>query len=396
MSDPVFPSDQAADAAARHEPSPPPTPKAPPPPLMGRASRPSAVRIRKPVVQGAVMIAALLVSGSLAWAFIVQPKLTSQARDAANQVRPDAPRSDVRPSERVTAQPASYDRLPPPRGLRAEDAGAPRIDAPSSEAPASTVARAAHPGAPSAPAPSALAAASGLFFPDGGAARPPSAAAAAPTASATVGPSAATRDHGAIYSPHGLIAPVSPYELKAGTVIPGALLTAVDTGRAGPVLAIVTQNVFDSISGRHLVIPQGARLLGRYEGDSAYGDRRAFLVWDRMILPNGKSLLLTQEQGVDAQGAVGVRGQVDRRLGSLGVASLFAGAISTIGELARGRADDRSVVASAGNAASIEAAQVGGRLIDRELAVRPSIRVEAGAPVSVMITRDLILEPYIR
>ncbi|QYC09329.1 TrbI/VirB10 family protein [Brevundimonas nasdae] len=342
------------------------------------------------------MIAALLVSGSLAWAFIIQPKLTSQARDAANEIRPDAPRGGVRPSERVTDQPATYDRLPPPRVFGARDEGRSQIDASPSDPAISPVAHTANSGAPAAPRPGALAAASGLFFPEGGAARPPSAPAAAAAALATVGPSATARDYGTIYSPHELIAPVSPYELKAGAIVPGALLTAVDTGRAGPVLATVTQNIFDSISGRHLVIPQGTRLLGRYEGDSAYGDRRAFLVWDRMILPNGKSLLLAQEQGVDAQGAVGVRGQVDRRLGSLGIASLFAGAISTIGELARGRSDDRSVVASAGDAASIEAAQVGGRLIDRELAVRPSIRVEAGTPVSVMITRDLILEPYIR
>ena len=129
---------------------------------------------------------------------------------------------------------------------------------------------------------------------------------------------------------------------------------------------------------------------------SAHGDRRAFLVWDRLILPNGKSLILSEEPGVDAQGAIGVRGEVDRRLLPLGVATLFAGAITTLGELARGGSEDRSFAASAGSAASIEAAQVGGRLVDRELGVQPSIRVRAGAPVRVMITRDLILEPYRR
>lgn len=98
----------------------------------------------------------------------------------------------------------------------------------------------------------------------------------------------------------------------------------------------------------------------------------------------------------DAQGAVGVRGEVDRRLLPLGVATLFAGAITTLGELARGGSEDRSFAASAGSAASIEASQVGGRLVDRELGVQPSIRVRAGAPVRVMITRDLILEPYRR
>jgi type IV secretion system protein VirB10 len=156
----------------------------------------------------------------------------------------------------------------------------------------------------------------------------------------------------------------------------------------------VTQNVFDSISGRHLLVPQGARLIGRHEGESQYGDRRAFLTWDRLILPNGKSLLLTKEPGVDAQGAVGVQGRVDRRLGSLAIATLFAGAITTLGEIARDDEDDSGFWGDAGDAAAIQAAQVGGRLIDRELEVRPSIRLRAGAPVRVMITRDLILEPY--
>lgn len=364
-----------------------PAAKAPPPPLMGRAPRPGAVRIRKPVVQGAVIAAALLVSGSLAWAFVVQPELTDRARAEQGESELEA-RGAVRPSDRVTDQPASYDRLgsspealPPPRG--AETPPPPRD-------PSEPPVRVPSPGYAAARGPSAAqqAAASGLFFQ--GAERPGPGAAPIPETAAD--PS--MRDYGAIYSPHGLLDPVSPYELKAGAVIPGALLTGVDTARPGPVVATVTQNVFDTITGRHLLVPQGARLIGRHEGESAHGDRRAFLVWDRMILPNGKSVILSEAPGVDAQGAVGVRGDVNRRLWPMGVATLFAGAITTLGELARGRSDERSFIGSAGDAASIEAAQVGGRLIDRELEVRPSIRLRAGAPVRVMITRDLILEPY--
>ncbi len=201
---------------------------------------------------------------------------------------------------------------------------------------------------------------------------------------------------GATYNGHVLTAPLSPYELKAGAIIPAVLLTGVDTSRAGPVVATVSQNVFDSVSGRHLVLPQGTRLIGRHEGESAYGDRRAFLAWDRLILPNGKSLVLTEEPGVDAQGAVGVRGSVDRRLLPLFVGTLFAGAITTLGQIARD-GDDRSsggLLGDAGDAAAIEGSQVGGRLVDRELQVRPSIRLRPGASVRVMITRDLILEPY--
>lgn len=372
------------------------TPKALAPPLMGRAPRPGAVRIRKPVVQGAVMVAALLVSGSLAWAFVVQPQMTRQARDAAAADGAGEARGSVRPSERVTDQPASYDRLTPAdaapsvlperRGAKPEDKPPAALTAPA-RVPAPSYAA-----APRGPRPAEQAAASGLFFAG------PSRGAAAPAEGgrSDAPPSPAMRDYAAIYSPHGLLAPVSPYELKAGAIIPGVLLTAVDTARPGPVVATVSQNVFDSITGRHLVVPQGTRLIGRHEGESAHGDRRAFLVWDRLILPNGKSLILSEEPGVDAQGAVGVRGEVDRRLLPLGVATLFAGAITTLGELARGGSEDRSFAASAGSAASIEASQVGGRLVDRELGVQPSIRVRAGAPVRVMITRDLILEPYRR
>jgi type IV secretion system protein VirB10 len=370
---------------------------------MARAPRPGAVRIRKPVVQAVVAAAALLVSGSLVWAFIIEPDLRADARDRAREDRPDEGRGSVRPSERVTGQPASYDRLdtdlPPSRlaGDRpppdpAVAAAAPVSQAAPVPAPAPS---AASPGAQGGPSPARQAAASGLFFPgqEGPApASPRPTAPAGPTG--PQGPSQADRDLAEVYSPHGLVPPRSPYELKAGALLPGVLLTAVDTARPGPVIATVSQNVFDTVTGRHLVVPQGSRLIGRHEGESVHGDRRAFLVWDRLILPNGASLLLAEAPGVDDEGAVGVQGRTERRLGALGIASLFAGAITTLGELARGGADDRSFIASAGDAASIEAAQVGGRLIDRELTVRPSIRVRAGAPVRVMITRDLILEPY--
>lgn len=375
-------------------PATPPLSKAPPPPLMGRAARPKAVRIRKPVVQAMVAGAALLLSGSLAWPFIIQPDLKAKARDAAEADQLEETRGGVRPSDRVTEQPASYDRLPAGGlpGPRRPGEGATTDPAVASPAPI-PAARYGPPMAaqPRGPGPAQQAAASGLFFEAGD--RPAVSAGQAASLSAQ---DPASRDYSAIYSPHGLVAPVSPYELKAGAIVPGVLLTAVDTSRPGPVVATVTQNVFDSITGRHLVVPQGTRLIGRHEGESAHGDRRAFLVWDRMILPNGKSLILTEEPAVDGQGAVGVQGRTQRRLWSLGVASLFAGAITTLGELARGHSDDRSVIASAGDAASIEASQVGGRLIDRELGVRPSIQVRAGSPVRVMITRDLILEPYNR
>jgi len=372
-----------------------PLPKEPAPGLSLRAPRPPVIRLRRSVVQVMVMGGVVLVGGSLAWAFVIQPELRANARERVAEKRPDAGRGVVRPTEVVTRQPSSYDRLPEPRSGVAPEAA----DPPSAATPASVYpAQAYRP----PPAPRSMAAAgadqaarSGLFFDAASGVRvsPEPTAPAAPGAGEG---SAVTGRRGGAYNENALVAPLSPFELKAGAVIPAALLTGVDTARAGAVVAMVTQNVFDTVSGRHLLIPQGTRLIGRHEGESAYGDRRAFLVWDRLILPNGKSLILDGEPGVDAQGAVGVRGQVDRRLFPLLVGTLFAGAITTLGQIARGEGgrDSGGWLGDAGDAAAIEGSQVGGRLVDRELEVRPSIRLRPGASVRVMITRDLILEPY--
>lgn len=388
-------------------------PKQPAPTLDARAPRPPAVRLRRSAVAAVVMGASALLAGSLAWAFVIQPERRAEARNRPPEARETQP-GLVRAGEVITDQPASYDRLTPPedrlpepRLLGAEPTEAADADPlaetgpvvaarPTRVAEPAYVRPAAYDGPPRpspqlSPARAAArqAAGSGLFF--------AAAAAADPRPARTpAGPEVTLRrDYASVYGGHALLPPLSPWELKAGAFIPAALVTAVDTSRPGPVVASVTQNVFDTVSGGTLLVPQGARLIGRHGGDSRYGDRRAFLVWDRLILPNGNSLILTEEAGVDAQGAVGVRGRADRRLLQLGIATLFAGAVTTLGELARnGDDDDRSLLGSAGDAASIEAAQVGGRLIDRELEVRPSIRVRAGAPVRVLLTRDLILEPY--
>lgn len=363
-----------------------PAPKAPPPTLPLRAASPRAIRLRRGLVQVAVVGASALLAGALAWAFVVQPQLREAARERAGASETSDPAGPVRPAEQVSGQPASYDHLPPPRTLQApasQTAAAP-ASRPRTR-PARSVSRAAA-------SPETLAAASDLFFAD---ARP-SAASPAADASVDAGSSAATRaDIGAAYNGHPLTAPLSPYEIKAGALIPAVLLNAVDTARAGPVVAIVSAPVYDTVTGRDLLVPQGARLIGRCDGQSAYGERRAFITWDRLILPNGKSLMLTGEPGVDAEGAAGVRGKVDRRLGPLAVATLFAGAITTLGQAARDH-DGRGggLLGDAGDAAAIEGAQVGGRLIGRELDVRPSIRLRPGARVRVLVTRDLVLEPY--
>lgn len=364
--------------------------KAPAPGLDARAPRPRAVRLRGGAVKAAAGLGALLVAGALAWAFVVQPELRSAAQARSAEGGEETANRVVRPAEIVTGQPDRYDRLPEPRtggdssAAEGEVAGRPATEAGAYTSRPVRVA--------SGPGPRELASRSGLFFE-----APPSPRVAPPSPSPLrpgndISPAALPPG----YSEHRLHAPVSPYELKAGTTIPAAMVTAVDTSRAGPVVGMVVEDVYDSVSGEHLLVPRGSRLVGKTEGRGAYGDRRAFLTWERLILPNGKSIVLTEAPGVDGEGAVGVKGQVDRRLVPLLTGTLFAGAITSLGQMARDDAGQGSSgwLGGAGDAAAIQGAQVGGRLVDRELEVRPTIRLPAGVRVGVMITRDMVLEPY--
>jgi type IV secretion system protein VirB10 len=372
-----------------------------PPPLKGgllsRAARPQPTRIRSGAVKLVAGAAAIVLTAAFGYAFILAPELKVQARELARQNGREAPRAgDTRPIESITEQPSSYDRLKAPAEAPAEtnvEMTGSALDEPPPAYPATAYARTA----PSSrlasrtgPSSAALAAGSSLFFEAAGG--PEKTPRAIPTGVTGL---ALKSNYAEVYGSHALLDPLSPNELKAGTMIPAALQTALDTGRPGPVLATVTAPVFDTVTGTILLLPQGTKLLGRQGGDSRYGEKRAYLIWTRLILPNGKSLTLEDEQATDPGGATGLPGRVDRRLLQLGGAVLAGAAVTTLGELARDRDDDDGGFwPGAGAAASIEASQVGARLIDRELSVKPTIRVRAGSPVRVLLTRDLILEPY--
>ena len=190
-----------------------------------------------------------------------------------------------------------------------------------------------------------------------------------------------------------LAPPRSRYELLAGAVIPAALQTELNSDLPGRVIAQVTAPVFDSVTGRHLLIPQGARLIGAYDSATAYGDRRLLLAWNRLILPNGWSINLQGMEGADASGAAGVRDRTDNHLDRLTGAIALSAIISVVANEAEDD-DQQSLTRSIGDAAAQEAARTGGRIVDRELSVRPTLRVRAGAPVRVLVTRDIVLRPY--
>lgn len=189
--------------------------------------------------------------------------------------------------------------------------------------------------------------------------------------------------------------PRSPYAIQAGSTITAALVTALNSDQPGRVVAQVTADVYDSVTGDHLLVPQGARLLGAYDAATSHGDQRLLIVWNRLVMPNGWSIAFRGMPGTDAAGAAGVRDSVDAHLGRIAVASLLSGALSVAANEAEDD-DANRLTESVGNAAAQEAARVGGRIVDRELGVRPTLRIRAGAPVRVLVSQDIVLRPYRR
>jgi type IV secretion system protein VirB10 len=193
-----------------------------------------------------------------------------------------------------------------------------------------------------------------------------------------------------------LTPPGSRYEIKAGDVIPAALVTALNSDLPGRIIAQVTAPVYDTVTGQHLLIPQGSRLIGTYANGTRYGDRRLLLVWNRLILPNGWSINLQEMNATDPGGASGLTDRTDNHLGRLGIAIGLSAIISVIANEAEDDDENNtSLSQSVGDAAAQQAAQTGARIVDRELEVRPTLRVRAGAPVRVLVTRDIELRPYL-
>ena len=194
-------------------------------------------------------------------------------------------------------------------------------------------------------------------------------------------------------SPDRLAEPASPYVVQAGSVIPAALLTGIRSDLPGLVTAQVTSHVYDSPTGSHLLIPQGSRLIGQYDSQIAFGQSRVLLVWNRLILPDGKSIVLERQVGADAQGFSGLEDEVDYHWGQL----FRAAALSTLLGVATsiGRTENESDIARAiRESAQGNAADIGQQIVSRQLNVQPTITIRQGFPLRVIVNRDLVMEPY--
>ena len=154
----------------------------------------------------------------------------------------------------------------------------------------------------------------------------------------------------------------------------------------------MTSHVYDSPTGRFLLVPQGSRLLGEYDSRVAFGQRRMLLVWTRLILPDGRSIVLERQPGVDEQGFAGLEDGVDHHWGRLFLAAGLATILNIGGELGADSDDEIARAIREGTGDTI--GRAGDEVVRRQLAVPPTLTIRPGLPVRVMVTRDLVLEPY--
>jgi type F conjugative transfer system protein TrbI len=206
--------------------------------------------------------------------------------------------------------------------------------------------------------------------------------------------------------------PASPYTVMAGSVIPAVLVSGIDSDLPGPILAQVSQSVFDSATGKYLLVPQGSRLIGAYQNASTYGQQRVRIAWQRLIFPNTASMDLPQMPGGDPSGFAGFTDQVNNHyLATFGTAALMSliSAGQMVGQMATFGGGGASYGAygyyqpnqwamaseMAGSAASGQFGSLGQQMIGNGMNRPATIEIRPGYQFNVMVTEDLAFPgPY--
>jgi type IV secretion system protein TrbI len=197
-------------------------------------------------------------------------------------------------------------------------------------------------------------------------------------------------------APDRLSRPASPFVIQAGTIIPAALITGIRSDLPGQITAQVTEAVYDTPSGRAKLIPQGARLIGVYDSRVAFGQSRVLLVWTRLIMPNGRSIVLERQQGADAGGYSGLEDEVDNHWAELFKAALLSTILGVGAELRSGTnpGSNTDIIQALRFGAANSLNQTGQQVVRRNLNIQPTLTIRPGFPVNVIVNRDLVIEPY--
>ncbi|HBN9689376.1 MULTISPECIES: TrbI/VirB10 family protein [Pseudomonas] len=190
--------------------------------------------------------------------------------------------------------------------------------------------------------------------------------------------------------------PASPYQVMAGTVIAGALVTGIKSDLPGDVIGTVTEPVYDTATGKHLLIPQGSRILGRYNSQVSYGQSRVQVMWNRIILPDTSSLTLDNLVGTDPAGYAGLEDGVDWHWDRVFAGAALTTLLGVGAELAapENRQDGDRIIIAGRDGLQDSVNQVGQEMTRRNMNIQPTLTERPGLPVRIIVNRDLVLRPY--
>ena len=193
-----------------------------------------------------------------------------------------------------------------------------------------------------------------------------------------------------------LAPPASPYQVMAGTVIAGALVTGIKSDLPGDVIATVTEPVYDTATGKFLLIPQGSRILGKYNSQVSYGQSRVQVVWNRVILPDTSSLTLDNLVGTDPAGYAGLEDDGDWHWKRIVAGAVLTTLLGVGAELAapENRQDGNRIVIAGRDSAQDSINQVGQEIARRNMNIQPTLTSRPGLPVRIIVNKDLVLRPY--
>ncbi len=180
-----------------------------------------------------------------------------------------------------------------------------------------------------------------------------------------------------------------------GSIIPGVLITGINTDLPGDIQARVTENIYDSLTGKNILIPQGSILIGSYNSSVSFAQERVQIAWNTLIRPDGYQISLGNMNGVDAQGYSGTKGKVDEHLfqyvKAMGIISAFT---LVNGEFAASMNATQNETAQNLLAANQNVVnQLGAKIIDRTLNIQPTLPVKSGTKINIMLNKNIRLPP---
>ncbi len=196
-----------------------------------------------------------------------------------------------------------------------------------------------------------------------------------------------------IYNPHSLQQPVSPYELLTGTIISASLITGLNSDLPGTVVAQVTEDSYDTATGRYLLLPHGSRIVGVYDSVVAFGQRRALLVWQRIVMPNGTSIQIDNLPATDTQGYAGLEDEVDYHTWTL-LKGIALSTLLGVGSQASFGNNQSNLVEAIRQSTQESTNQAGQRIVEKDLNIQPTITIRPGWPLRIILNKDLVLKRY--